>query len=392
MMKKLLSLLLGVAIAASSLTACSNNDTKSKEESTSITSESTTSKVDTENASETKEISVDYSKNFKIEILENGIKKVTDGEDRELILVPKSLGEIPAEYKDSIVITTPVENAVFLSATQLSMLRVADNDDIWDAVGAVNVDRASLKGLDKITSRMDSGKIISVGGEMGQPDYEQIQALNPDVVFLYTGEYGQQDAIAKLDELGINYAVDNDYLEKNYLARMEWMKFVLSFYNAEDDAMNYMLNTKKTVDDIKGKLEGVEGKKVAIFSMFDGLGYATNDNSWVGSIIKEMGGINVFSDINEDTITAEGLFSRVQDADVIIYSATPEYCDGLTAIEEAFPQIKECEAYKNGGVYQFSDLYWLGIDQTDIIASDLASIINPDIFKDNELTYYIKLK
>lgn len=392
MMKKLLSLLLGVAIAASSLTACSNNDTKSKEESTSITSESTTSKVDTENASETKEISVDYSKNFKIEILENGIKKVTDGEDRELILVPKSLGEIPAEYKDSIVITTPVENAVFLSATQLSMLRVADNDDIWDAVGAVNVDRASLQGLDKITSRMDSGKIISVGGEMGQPDYEQIQALNPDVVFLYTGEYGQQDAIAKLDELGINYAVDNDYLEKNYLARMEWMKFVLSFYNAEDDAMNYMLNTKKTVDDIKGKLEGVEGKKVAIFSMFDGLGYATNDNSWVGSIIKEMGGINVFSDINEDTITAEGLFSRVQDADVIIYSATPEYCDGLTAIEEAFPQIKECEAYKNGGVYQFSDLYWLGIDRTDIIASDLASIINPDIFKDKELTYYIKLK
>lgn len=173
---------------------------------------------------------------------------------------------------------------------------------------------------------------------------------------------------------------------------MEWMKFVLSFYNAEDDAIKYMSNTKKTVDNIKEKLEGVEGKKVAIFSMFDGLGYATNDNSWVGSIIKEMGGINVFSDVNEDTITAEGLFSRVQDADVIIYSAIPEYCDGLTAIEEVFPQIKECEAYKNNAVYQFSDLYWLAIDQTDIIASDLASIINPDIFKDRELTYYIKLK
>ena len=94
-MKKLLSLLLGVAIIASSLTACSNKDADSKKKVTSIVSEAITSKVDAGNISNAIEISVDYSKNFKIEIMENGIKKVTDGEDRELILVPKSLGKIP---------------------------------------------------------------------------------------------------------------------------------------------------------------------------------------------------------------------------------------------------------------------------------------------------------
>ena len=79
-----------------------------------------------------------YSKGFSIEYLDDGIKKVTDGEGRELVLVPKSLGTIPEEYKDSTVITTPVENAVFLSTTQVGMLRAVNSDEIWDSIGGVS--------------------------------------------------------------------------------------------------------------------------------------------------------------------------------------------------------------------------------------------------------------
>jgi iron complex transport system substrate-binding protein len=381
MKKKLLAMLMGSALLITSFTACSENDSKKAESS----SESGQSVSDTA-------LSVDYSKAFKIEALEDGIKKVTDGDSRELILVPKSLGSIPDKYKDSTVITTPVENAVFLSSTQACMLRAAGSKDIWDSVGAVSGDASSFTGLDEVVSGLDSGKIINIGGVTGEPDYEQIQALNPDVVFLYTGEYGQNDAAAKLSELGINYAVDNEYLESDCLSRMEWMKFVLTFFNADEAAADYMNNAQKTFNDIKSKLDGVEGKKVALFNVYDGSAYGTSDSTWVGNLLKETGCINVFADITDYTISMETLFDKVQDADVIIYTITPSMCDGLKGIEAAFPQITECKAYTNDCVYQYTDNFWTGIDQTDVMAEDLASIVNPDIFGDRTLSYYVKTK
>lgn len=387
MMKKKLSLLIGAAILTACMSGCTGEDATSSNSNNSVA----TTEV-TETDSNQISVTVDYSKNFSIEYLDDGIKKVTDGEGRDLILIPKALGEIPEEYADSTVITTPVENAVFMSSTQICMLRAADNDDIWDSVGAVSSDASGFIGLDAVTSRLESGEIINVGGTTGDPDYEQLQMLNPDVVFVYTGDYGQQEIIEKLEELGINYAVDNEFLETDYTARMEWMKFVLSFYNAEDSADAYMSQAKQNFDDIKTKLEGTENKKVALFTVYDGSGYGTSDTTWIGHLLADVGGTNAFTGITDYSYTSEVLFDCVQDADIIIYTATPTMCNGMSAIEEAFPQITECDAYKNNCIYQQSDAYWTSIDQTDILAEDLAAIINPELFGNRELTYFTKVE
>lgn len=390
MMKKFVSLLAGAAIFAACMTGCSGGNTDSSpQESIEKTTASTESM---ESINDTSGVTVDYSSNFSIEYLEDGIKKVIDGDGRELILVPKSLGEIPEKYADSTVITTPVQNAIYMSSTQICMLRAADNGDIWDSVGAVSSDASSFSGLSNLISRMDNGEILNVGGMMNDPDYEQIQMLNPDVVFVYTGDYGQQDIISKLDELGINYAVDNEFLETDYLARMEWMKFILSFYDAEDAANAYMTNAKQTFSDIKTKLEGTDSKKVAIFNVYDGAAYGISSTGWSGNLLTDVGGTNAFADMDSESYTMEALFDCVQDADVIIYTSAPSICNGMSAIEDAFPQITECDAYKNNNIYQVSDSYWTSIDQTDILAEDLASIIYPDIFHDRALTYYAKVE
>lgn len=390
MMKKFVSLLAGAALFAACMTGCSGSSTDSSPqesiEKTTATTESMESINDTSGAT------VDYSSNFSIEYLEDGIKKVIDGDGRELILVPKSLGEIPEKYADSTVITTPVQNAIYMSSTQICMLRAADNGDIWDSVGAVSSDASSFSGLNDLISRMDNGEILNVGGMMNDPDYEQIQMLNPDVVFVYTGDYGQQNIISKLDELGINYAVDNEFLETDYLARMEWMKFILSFYDAEDEANTYMTNAEQTFSDIKTKLKGTESKKVAIFNVYDGAAYGISGTGWSGNLLSDVGGTNAFAGIDSESYTMEALFDCVQDADVIIYTSAPSICSDMSAIEDAFPQITECAAYKNDNIYQINDSYWTSIDQTDILAEDLASIIHPDIFPDRSLTYYAKIE
>ena len=66
-----------------------------------------------------------YTDAFSIEYLDDGIKKVIDGEGRELILVPKEI-DVPEEYADANVVRTPIENVLFMSSTQVCMLRPLD--------------------------------------------------------------------------------------------------------------------------------------------------------------------------------------------------------------------------------------------------------------------------
>ena len=120
MMKKFVSLLAGAALFAACMTGCSGGSTdSSSQESVEKTTAATEAM---ESINDTSGVTVDYSSNFSIEYLEDGIKKVIDGDGRELILVPKSLGEIPEKYANSTVITTPVQNAIYMSSTQICML------------------------------------------------------------------------------------------------------------------------------------------------------------------------------------------------------------------------------------------------------------------------------
>ena len=188
---------------------------------------------------------------FSIDYLEDGIKRVVDGEGRELILVPKALEEVPEVYKDSLVIRTPVENAVFLSATQICNFRNASKE-ILKGIGGVVGDETEWSTIPSIHEGLVDGSILSVGSDW-QPDYELIQSLDPEIVFVYTGLNPQTEAIAKLEELGINYAVDNDYMEEDYISRMEWIRFIYTFFNADEDAEQMMTKATETINHIKGE-------------------------------------------------------------------------------------------------------------------------------------------
>ena len=332
-----------------------------------------------------------YNPAFSIEKLGNGIKKVIDGDKRELILVPRELEEVPAEYADSIVIRTPVERAVFMSDTQVCSFRDADQAVI-DSIAGISGTKENFVGFTALEKAFDDGKVVSVGGGMGDPDYELLQSLDPDIVFVYTGEYGQSSIIEKLNELGINYAVDNEYLEGNYMARMEWNRFLLTFFNADDAVDAQMQEAQKTIDTVKKAIEGLEQPKVAIFSVYDGQVNGTSDTSWLGTMLKDMGGVNAFADVPAGPLTMEAAFEAVQDADVIIYSSTPMWCAGMPAVLENFPLLTDCEAYESGRVYQYADSFWVSIDQSHVMAEDLASIIYPDAGLDAELSYFVKLE
>ncbi len=393
-LKRTLSLLTAAAMFAALFTACGGNEDAPEADTQALSAEGVTendedSSVQTEGG----EIKTLYSPDFSIELLENGIKRVIDGDDRELILVPKALDEIPAEYADSTVIRTPAENAVFLSATQVCTFRTVDSPEIISGIGGVAGGAEEWSDIPAVAAGLESGDIINVGGDgMTDPDYELISSLEPDVVFVYSGEYGQQSQMSKLDELGINYAVDNEYLESDYLARMEWMRFLLTFFDADDEADEAMENAKANIEEAKAKTEGLDKPTAAIFNIYDGTVYPTDDSSWVGSMMSDMGAVNAFSELPSGAVTYEAAYECISSADIIIYSAVPGYTSGMEGIADVFPQITECKAYENDRVYQYTDIFWHGIDQSDIMACDFAAAFYPDVLEGDELTYLIHLE
>lgn len=410
MNRKTLSALLAAALLLTSLSACSGTEQPSDETTTTTTTAAASAAEDSSAAdSEESETESDsakpeeaesvqaienlYSDGFKIERLSDGIKRVTDADNRELILVPREKG-IPAEYSDSIVIRTPVNNAVFLSSTQVCTFRAVDDAEIVSHIGGVCGGAESWADIPAVAEGITNGDIIDVTGDAstGEPDYEKIAELSPDVVFVYSGEYGQQSQMAKLDELGINYAVDNEYLESDYMARMEWMRFILTFFNADDAVDEVMTNAQKTVDEAKAAIDGTEPVKIAVFNVYDGTVYGTSPDGWFGTMLSDMNGVNVFADMPSTMLTLEAAYEAISTADVIVYSSTPSWCPGMEAVVSAFPQLTECKAYENNNVYQYTDLYWMGIDQSDIMAADIAAVMFPEAFEGRELSYFVKLE
>ena len=370
MNRKTLSSLLAAAMLLTALSACAKTEqtttaaAPAPETTASETEAPAVSETENAETAEPEVVENLYSENFKIERLSDGIKRVTDGDGRELILVPREQ-EVPAEYSESVVVRTPVNNAVFLSSTQVCTFRAVDDAEIVSRIGAVCGGADAWTDIPAVAEGLTSGDIIDVTGDSGtgEPDYEKIAALEPDIVFVYSGEYGQQAQMQKFDELGINYAVDNEYLESNYLARMEWMRFILTFFNADEAVEEVMSNAQKTVDEAKTAVSDNEPKTIAVFNVFDGTVYATSPDGWFGTMIADMNGSNVFADMPSNSLTLEAAFDVIRSADVIVYSSTPSWCPGMDAVKEAFPQITECKAYENDNYYQYAELYWLGIDQ-----------------------------
>lgn len=399
MNRKTLSSLLAAAMLLTALSACAKTEqtttaaAPAPETTASETEAPAVSETENAETAEPEVVENLYSENFKIERLSDGIKRVTDGDGRELILVPREQ-EVPAEYSKSVVVRTPVNNAVFLSSTQVCTFRAVDDSEIVSRIGAVCGGADAWTDIPAVAEGLTSGDIIDVTGDSGtgEPDYEKIAALEPDIVFVYSGEYGQQAQMQKLDELGINYAVDNEYLESNYLARMEWMRFILTFFNADEAVEEVMSNAQKTVDGAKTAVSDNEPKTIAVFNVFDGTVYATSPDGWFGTMIADMNGSNVFADMPSNSLTLEAAFDVIRSADVIVYSSTPSWCPGMDAVKEAFPQITECKAYENDNVYQYAELYWLGIDQSDIMAADIAEVMYPEAFEGRQLSYFIKLE
>lgn len=359
--KKTVILLLTVVMMSLSIVGCGgtkDNDKKNPGGSS------------TEQKFEKKKVDIKYAKGFSIEYVADGVTKVVDGENRTIIIA-KEGKTVPEEYKNEIIINKPVKKVFIASTTQACSLRAIGE---LSSIVATTTD-ANMWNMPEIKKGMEDGKIQFVGGE--NPDYEKIALIKPDLTVVYTGTYGQKDLIAKLEELKLNYVVDNEYMEESPYGRMEWTKLIAAFYDKVELAEKHLDNVVNNVKEVAKKIEGENKTKIAWASVYNGIAYIPAKGTYVDEMIKMAGGENIFA--GSDTsgqISVEKLYEKAKDADVMVYSSTQSYTKDKKAVLDAAPVMKDAKAIKDNNLWVLANDYWESIDKSDEVIIDLMEILH----------------
>ncbi len=331
------------------------------------------------------EMPILYTKSFSVQYLKGGLKKVVDGDKRTFILVPDGK-TVPEEYKNEVAIKTPIKNVLTASTTQACLLRPIN--ELLSISGVTTA--ADQWQIEEVKKNIESGKIAFVGNSKA-PDYEKISSLKPEIVFVYSGPAGQQAMMEKLDELKINYAVDNEYLEESPFGRVEWMKFLAAFYDKEEEAEKYFNKAIETVKKETEKIANMDKPKVAWGFISKGEVYVPKSGSYVAEMIKMAGGEYIFDDlgVGNGKISIEEFYAKSKDADIFIYSSTSQWNPTLKSIIEQAPTLEKLDAVKNKNVWCFHPDYWQSTDKVDELIIDLVNILHNQ--KENkEIKHYIK--
>ena len=332
-------------------------------------------------------LQLQYATHFRIEYLGNGRKLVTDGAGRKLLLIPR--GQRPPEgYRQNQIIEIPVRRVVSKWTTIPPLLKALG---VIDSIVGVTT-REKQWHIDEIRRGMEEGKIKYLG-ESRVTDYEKLRSVKPDVFFA-----GEWEKTEKLNELGIPFAVVTEYLEKNPLGRLEWIKFFAAFYNREREAEQFFKRAVKGTNMLSGRLRGLVNRPDILWGFIMGRGtvYVPRADSYVAKMISMAGGHYVFGNLRQTgsaAITLEQFYARGRDADIYISPGTlPQY--GITSIKKLIathPILAGFKSVREGNVWCFQPWYWESIDKTDDIIEDLAAIFHPRLFPGHRPGYFLKL-
>ncbi|MBC3899636.1 ABC transporter substrate-binding protein [Acetobacterium malicum] len=320
-------------------------------------------------------LKLDYSTAFSVEYLDNEVKKLTDADGRILMMIPTGK-TVPEEYQDAdVIIEGELDRVMLASATQGCMMRALDAVDF---IKAVTTKHESWT-IAEIADAMKAGTITFVGDNKA-PDYEMIKSLDPELVFVYSGDYGLQDMMVKFDELGINYVVCNEYTEEDPRGRMEWIKFYAAFFDKEDQAITFFNEAMKTIETTIKKAEKTEKPKVAWAMVSSGKVYIAENDSYVGKMIEMSGGDYVCKDMAAGSggITLEEFYATAKDADILIYSSLEQYSPTLDSVVSQSPILANLKAVQDGQVWCLGEDFYQSIDKPDEVISDLFAIFHGD--------------
>ena len=336
-MKKLLSLLLSVALALS-MTGCGQLDIQEG----------------LGNGWEpTHSMDVQFAHEFSVDYYEGGYKLITLGDGSRYLTIPEGAAVPKRLAKDIVPLQQPVQN-IYLAATAAMCLF-----DSLDRLDAIRLSGTQADGwyIENARSAMERGDIL-YAGKYSEPDYERILGEGCCLAIESTMIGHASEVKDKLEELGVPVLIDQASHETHPLGRSEWIKLYGALLNEEEKAEQAFSQQLSYLENAGG--EDSTGKTVAFFHVSSsGYVVARKSGDYVSKMIELAGGKYVFENLGDPekatstvTIEMETFYATAKDADFIIYNSA--ITGEISSLEELLtiePLLKDFKAVQNGNVW-----------------------------------------
>jgi len=249
-----------------------------------------------------------------------------------------------------IVMTDGLGRQVSLEAVPQRIVSMApSNTEILFAVGA----GAQVVGRDEFTNYPEeAAALASVGGSMGEYNYEQIVSLEPDLVL--AAEINTPEQVKALEDLGLTVY---------YLSNPTDIDGVYGVLNTVGQLTGHEAEASALVDSLKARVTAVETKvatvttRPRVFYELDGSDpskpWTSGAGTFIDLLIKMAGGVNVAADLEggwgqisqEALLVADPEFILLGDA---AYGTTADQVTARTGWDSM-------TAVKNGQIMPFDD-------------------------------------
>ena len=297
----------------------------------------------------------------------------------------------------SRIINVPVNRIICMSTTHLAMIRA-----LGEEARISGVSGSAFVYDEVISKRIQDDLINDIGYDSGI-NSELIIKSSPDLVMVYGIGSESAGYISKIYELGTKVMYNADYLETNPLGKAEWIKVFGSLFCKEKMADSLFLIIESEYNSTKEYIRANAASEPAVMLglPFRDTWYISPGNSYISRLIEDAGGRYLWENIKSAVSMPYGL------ENVYVKSLTADFWLNIGNVltkEEIVsidPRLGSIPPYTRGKLYNNNKRmnssggndYWeSGTLKPHILLKDIASILHPGLFPDNELVFYRKIE
>jgi iron complex transport system substrate-binding protein len=303
---------------------------------------------------------------------------------------------LPAGMDSSDVIFVPVHKIICMSTTYVAMITALGEEKTISGLSGTNYVYSP-----EIIRNVEKGLVADVGYEANL-NKELILKISPDLIMIY-GIGGESSGyLGKIKELGIKVIINADYLETDPLSRAEWIKLFGALYCKENMADSIYKNEVEEYNRLKSFIlfNSSTRPKVLLGLPFKDTWYISPGNSYISKLISDSGGDYLWSDTKSSVSMPYGLenvYIRGLKADYWLNTGSANSRNEISDID---PRLDDLPCYIKSNVFNNTKRitsaggndYWeSGTLFPHLLLKDIAAILHPELFTDQELMFYKKL-
>lgn len=337
------------------------------------------------------ELDLKYAKSFKVDYLENDVKKYIDKEGREVYLVPEG---VTLENSNLTAISIPVNRIAIFSTVDATLLRPLDK---LDTIVATTTKAESWQ-IPEVKERLENNEAVFLGSK-NELNYEELEKVSPDIVlFTYENLDRTPVIIQQLNSLEIQWLGLSNHMENDPRARIEWVKLAGILTGQSDKAEEYYEDQLEKFDAIEEKTKDLTDRPSFAWTfMFKDLFYTKKAGDYSVKMMELAGSDPIFKDLdpNQDgnaKLSAEEFYKGAENADILIYDRiSGSAIQNISDLVAYADYLKDIKAVQEDRVWTMKKNYFQSADYSAEMVEELYQIITDQDQNLTETEFFIKM-